>query len=75
MDLSQSTPENVHFMIEEIKRKLKVVSTAAIKASHFDENQYDDLKEIYEIVDGKQQFSISEIEALVSELGRLRKKE
>lgn len=72
-DLSQKSAENVHFMIEEIKKKLKVVSLAAIKPSHFDEEQYNDIRDIYDMVNGKNQFSISEMEAIVSELGRLRK--
>ncbi|CAM3380700.1 DUF1128 domain-containing protein [Marinicrinis lubricantis] len=73
MDLNQKSTEHAHYMIEEIKKKLKVVSLAAIKPSHFDEEQYDDLKDIYDMVSSKSNFSISEMEAIVSELGRLRK--
>ncbi|MFD2672547.1 DUF1128 domain-containing protein [Marinicrinis sediminis] len=72
-DLNQPSAENVHYMIEEIKKKLKVVSLAAIKPSHFDNDQYEDIRDIYELVASKDQFSISEMEAIVSELGKLRK--
>jgi uncharacterized protein YfkK (UPF0435 family) len=50
-----------------------MASGAAIKADHFDVNMYEDLKDIYELVMSKERFSISEIEAIVSELGKLRK--
>ncbi len=71
--MTQKSKENVEFMIDEIKKKLRVVSGGAIKGSHFDEEQYDDIKDIYDMVNSKQQFSISEIEAIVAELGKLRK--
>lgn len=73
-DLQLQTPENVEFMIEVIKTKLKMASAAAMQASSFDINQYEDIKELYEVVASKDKFSISEVEALVSELGKLRSK-
>ncbi len=72
MNLEQASPENLEIIIEEIKTKLKVVSIAAIKSTHFDLNRYDELYEIYDVVKGIEQFSISEIEQLVKELGKLR---
>lgn len=74
MDLSQKSVENVEFMIEQIKEKLKVLNLGAIKPSHFDEEMYEELKEIYEMVLRKSSFSPSEMQALVEELGSLRKK-
>jgi uncharacterized protein YfkK (UPF0435 family) len=73
MDLSKATPENAEYMVEEIKNRLRVATGAAIKATHFDEAMYEDLKDIYDLVMSKERFSISEIEAIVSELGKLRK--
>lgn len=74
MDLSQKTTENVEYMIEKIKEKLKVLNLGAIKPSHFDEEMYEELKEIYEMVLRKNSFSPNEMQALVEELGSLRKK-
>lgn len=74
MDLSQKTVENVEYMIETIKDKLRVLSLGAIKPSHFDEEMYEELKEIYEMVQRKNSFSPNEMQALVEELGNLRKK-
>ncbi|WP_047152324.1 DUF1128 domain-containing protein [Aneurinibacillus tyrosinisolvens] len=73
MDLSNKTPENVEFMVEEIKNKLRMANMAAIKSTHFDEEKYEDLRDIYEMVIKKSSFSISEMEAIVTELGSLRK--
>jgi uncharacterized protein YfkK (UPF0435 family) len=74
MNLSEKTVENVEYMIEQIKEKLKVLNLGAIKPSHFDEEMYEELKEIYEMVMKKPSFSPNEMQALVEELGNLRKK-
>lgn len=73
MNLSEKTIENVEYMIEQIKEKLKVLNLGAIKHSHFDEEMYEELKEIYEMVMKKPSFSPNEMQALVEELGNLRK--
>jgi uncharacterized protein YfkK (UPF0435 family) len=74
MNLSQKSTENVEYMIEQIKEKLKVLNLGAIQPSHFDEEMYEELKEIYEMVLRKNSFSPNEMQALVEELGSLRKK-
>ncbi len=74
MDLTQSSSENIEHMVSYIKEKLRVANVGAIKPTHFDENLYEDLKDIYEMVKRKDNFSISEIQAIAEELGNLRKK-
>jgi Uncharacterized protein conserved in bacteria len=71
-DLQQPTQENIALMIEAVKTKLRMASGAAMQASNFSVDRYEDIKELYDIVMSKQNFSISEVEALVSELGKLR---
>lgn len=73
MDLSQKTPENIEYMIEGIKTKLRMASGAAMNASAFSVERYEDIQDVYDLVMSKDNLSISEVEALVSELGRLRK--
>ncbi|WP_281890019.1 DUF1128 domain-containing protein [Paenibacillus sp. YYML68] len=73
MDLSQNTLQNTEFMIEEIKKKLRMASGAALRATELGDSQYEDLHDIYQMVASKNQFSISEIEAITMELGKLRK--
>jgi uncharacterized protein YfkK (UPF0435 family) len=72
MDLSQKTQENVEYMIEAIKNKLRMATGAAMQASAFSVDRYEDIAEVYDIVMNKERLSISEVEALASELGKLR---
>ena len=74
MNLEKKSVENVEYMIEKVEDKLKVMNLGAIKPSHFDENMYEELKEIYDLVMKKDTFSPNEMQALVEELGNLRKK-
>ncbi|MBT2572277.1 DUF1128 domain-containing protein [Planococcus sp. ISL-110] len=73
MDLSKQSPENVSYMIEEIKTKLRMVNVDAMKAEHFNASQYEDLHELYEMVSTRDKFSTSEMQAIATELGSLRK--
>jgi uncharacterized protein YfkK (UPF0435 family) len=72
MNLNEPTQQNVEYMIEAIKTKLRMATGAAMQASSFSIGRYEDIKDIYDIIDSKDRFSISEVEALVSELGKLR---
>ncbi|QDH20622.1 DUF1128 domain-containing protein [Saccharibacillus brassicae] len=74
MDLSNKTQENVEYMIEGIKTKLRMASGAAMQSSSFSIEQYEDIQDVYEVVMSKPTLSISEVEAIASELGRLRRK-
>ncbi|WP_175986953.1 DUF1128 domain-containing protein [Bacillus sp. Marseille-Q1617] len=73
MDLSQNTTENIEFMITAIKEKLNVVNAGAIKPEHFNEEMYEDLHDLYMMVEKKDRFSPSEMTAIIEELGALRK--
>lgn len=73
MDLSQQSLENVEYMIDEIKTKLRMASGAALLATQFDLNRYEDLKDVYDHVKSKTNISVSEMDAIVMELGKLRK--
>jgi uncharacterized protein YfkK (UPF0435 family) len=72
MNLNEPTQQNVEYMIEAIKTKLRMATGAAMQASSFSVSNYEDIKDIYDMVSSKERFSISEVEALVSELGKLR---
>ncbi|MGG1514158.1 DUF1128 domain-containing protein [Paenibacillus oryzisoli] len=73
MDLSVWSEANVEFMFEEIKKKLRMATGGSIKASNVSEEVYEDLRDLYEMVASKDRFSISEIDAITTELGKLRK--
>ena len=73
MDLSKKSDENVSYMIEEIKTKLRMVNVDAMKPEHFNASQYEDLKELYEMVASRENITPNEMQAIAKELGSLRK--
>ncbi len=73
MNLTQPTTENVIFIIEGIKDKLRMVNADAMKPEHFGTEHYEDLVYLYEMVMKRDAFSPSEMQAIVAELGSLRK--
>ncbi|UAC49922.1 DUF1128 domain-containing protein [Bacillus aquiflavi] len=74
MDLTKKTADNIEYMIEKNKNKLKILNLGAVKPSHFDEEMYEELKEIFDLVMKKTSFSPNEMQAIAEELGSLRKK-
>ncbi|MGM9944029.1 MAG: DUF1128 domain-containing protein [Lysinibacillus sp.] len=73
MDLSTPSQENVVYMIEQMKDKLRMVNVDAMKSEHFSEENYEDLLYLYEMVMKRESFSPSEMQAIVAELGSFRK--
>ncbi|MEG0384521.1 DUF1128 domain-containing protein [Solibacillus cecembensis] len=73
MELSNPTQENVIFMIEQIKEKLRMVNVDAMQADQFNAEKYEDLLYLYNMVMKRESFSLSEMNAIVLELGELRK--
>nr|WP_100399373.1 DUF1128 domain-containing protein [Bacillus sp. FJAT-44742] len=73
MNLETKNEENLAFMISEISNKLQVVNTGAFQPESFDIEQYNDIKDLYEMVTAKDNISVSEMDAIVSELGNLKK--
>ncbi|OIJ13196.1 hypothetical protein BKP37_11875 [Anaerobacillus alkalilacustris] len=74
MNLKENSRDNIEFMISNIKEKMQVVNGGALRPESFDTDHYEDLVDIYEMIMSKKSFSVSEIDAIVSELGKLRKK-
>ena len=72
MDLSKPSAENVKFMLETIKEKLRMVNVDAMRVDDFNATQYEDLVYLYEMVKKRDSFSPSEMQAIASELGNLR---
>ena len=73
MDITVKNDATVQFMLEEIKNRLKMATMAAIKPDHFNAEHYEDVRDLYEFVTSKTSFSITEMEAIVDELGRIKK--
>ncbi|MBL5843212.1 DUF1128 domain-containing protein [Bacillus sporothermodurans] len=73
MDLTIKSAENIEYMISQITTKLRMVNADAIKSSQYNEDVYEDLHDIYEMVMKKNTFTPNEMQAIVGELGNLRK--
>jgi len=73
MNLTQPSQENVEYMIEQIKEKLRMVNVDAMRSESFDDSSYEDLHYLYTMVMKRDSFSPSEMQAIAAELGSLRK--
>jgi len=73
LNLTQPSTENVTFIIKGIKDKLRMVNADAMKPEHFNTDNYEDLVFLYKMVMKRNAFSPSEMQAIVAELGSLRK--
>ncbi|MDA8353078.1 MAG: DUF1128 domain-containing protein [Firmicutes bacterium] len=74
MNLDQPSRENLTFMIKEIKDRLNLVNAAIIRPEDYPMDVYEDVQEIYEMVEKKQgSLTMMELEGILQELGDLRK--
>jgi uncharacterized protein YfkK (UPF0435 family) len=73
VNLQEKSAENIKYMVEKISQKLNIMNMGVMKPEQFDEESYEELREIYEMVEAKRQFSPSEMQAIATELGTLRK--
>lgn len=73
MDLSTKSPENIAYMIEKIKEKLRMVNVDAMKSDNFSTEQYEDLHYMYKMVMKRDNITPNEMQAIAAELGSLRK--
>jgi uncharacterized protein YfkK (UPF0435 family) len=74
MSLEQASRENIEIIMRDLAKRLVVANGSLFNPEHYDEAQYEDLYDIYEMVQRKEKLSISELDAVLLELGRLRKK-
>ncbi|WP_428416326.1 DUF1128 family protein [Phocicoccus schoeneichii] len=59
-------------MLEEIEENLNVVNKGILKAKDFNEDNYDNIKEIHEFVSSRDNFSPQETTMILDELKNLR---
>jgi uncharacterized protein YfkK (UPF0435 family) len=74
MDLTEKTQDNIDYMINAIKDRLHLVNEGVIRSENYAIEQYEDIRDIYEYVTSKNSISVNEMEAVLGELGNLRKK-
>lgn len=73
MDLTAKNNENISFMLDVIKKKLQLVNQDVLRPEAFSVEQYDELHDIYSLVNKQSSFSIREMEAILDELRAIRK--
>lgn len=73
IDINVKSDAAVQYMLEEIKNRLKMATMAAIKPDHFNAEHYEDIRDLYDMIISKSSYSILEMEAIVDELGRMKR--
>ncbi|RKD21689.1 hypothetical protein BEP19_13720 [Ammoniphilus oxalaticus] len=74
MNLEKPSKENIVYILNELQKKLTMANASVMNPDSFELNVYEDLLYLYQVVNRMDKVSISEMEAIVSELGSLRKK-
>ncbi|HJV44915.1 MAG TPA: DUF1128 domain-containing protein [Bacillota bacterium] len=74
MNLENPSRENIAFILNELQKKLTMANASVLNPDSFGFEAYEDLLDLYQMIIKKERISISEMEAIVSELGQLRKK-
>lgn len=75
MDRHTATQENLIWIVNEIKSSLKLVNAALITPDDFRLSHFQDLLEIYQLIEKKQgQLTMMEIEGILEELRDMKKK-
>ena len=73
MNLTQPSQENVEYMIDQIKEKLRKKARKSHTPYTTETADYEELHELYSMVKKRSTFSPSEMQAIATELGSLRK--
>jgi uncharacterized protein YfkK (UPF0435 family) len=74
VNLEKPSVQNIEFILDELKKKLTMVNTSVMNPEAYGLECYEDLLEFYQMIMKNNRISISEMEAIVTELGNLRKK-
>jgi uncharacterized protein YfkK (UPF0435 family) len=73
LNLNTPTQANLEWIVKEIKASLKVVNAAIINPEDFVLDQYEELLDIYRMIEKKQgRLTMMEIEGVLEELRELR---
>lgn len=72
MHSEEKTEENLAAMIEDIKNKLDMVNDHMLRTENYSLAQYDDILDIYDMIQHKTTVSVMEKQAILQELGNLR---
>ncbi|PKR79371.1 DUF1128 domain-containing protein [Halalkalibacillus sediminis] len=73
MNLNEPTEENLSYIINELSKDLQVLNPSIMDPDNFSLEDYQDIKDLYDMVKSKDQISVPEINAILVELKKYRK--
>ncbi|MBO8155269.1 MAG: DUF1128 domain-containing protein [Bacillaceae bacterium] len=74
MNLQEATEKNLAFMIEQMAERLQMINRSLLNPDDFNLESYQDIKDIYDMIHSRPNLSVSEINAIIDELSKYRKK-
>lgn len=74
MNLKEATYENMAFMLNDLKKRLRMVNVSLIDPEDFRLDDYAEVRDIYEMVVRRPQLTTMQLEGVLTELGELRKR-
>ncbi|WP_042144888.1 DUF1128 domain-containing protein [Paucisalibacillus sp. EB02] len=73
MNLEKPTKENLAIMLNDLAERLSVVNRSLLDPEDYDLTKYEDIKFLYDMIIKKGNLSVSETQAFIEELRRVRK--
>ncbi|WP_238378737.1 DUF1128 domain-containing protein [Halalkalibacillus sediminis] len=73
LNLNEPTEENLSYIINELSKDLQVLNPSIMDPDNFSLEDYQDIKDLYDMVKSKDQISVPEINAILVELKKYRK--
>ncbi|TDQ42392.1 DUF1128 family protein [Aureibacillus halotolerans] len=73
MDLSNPTEEHLSYMLDSIANKLQVVNRRVFEPTYYDLTHYENVKDVYDMLNRNANVSLSEREAILEALRACRK--
>ncbi|WP_026906089.1 DUF1128 domain-containing protein [Paucisalibacillus globulus] len=74
MSLENPTKENLALLLNDLADRLSVVNRSIMDAEDYDLTKYEEIKFLYDMIVQKGKLSVSETQAFIEELSKVRKK-
>jgi uncharacterized protein YfkK (UPF0435 family) len=74
MSLENPTKENLALILNDLADRLSVVNRSIMDVEDYDLTKYEEIKFLYDMIVQKGKLSVSETQAFIEELSKVRKK-
>jgi uncharacterized protein YfkK (UPF0435 family) len=74
MSLENQTKENLALILNDLADRLSVVNRSIMDVEDYDMSKYEEIKFLYDMIVKKGNLSVSETQAFIEELSKVRKK-